>query len=514
MKNKWIRPYALLSVCFLLIGVLFTACGKKNGDSANTGETDTAAATQSSGETTEQKKYDGVDGGGRDVLILNRVADSYLFAYNEVEASEDDISGSDLVNSTLYTRNFHVNELLNVNLVSAQMTAGKMTTTIRNENMNGLKTYDFMMHMAQDTFMLGVEGMLYEWNLIPYIDMSQDYWMTDFYNTTSIGGFNFYCPGSANISAYNTVGVTFFNKQLREAYRLENPYDLAKEGTWTIEKMQEMCRVVTSDTDGYPGMSYRDTYGLAVNSFVWQPFFYSSGYMMVEKDENDIPYLSATSSEMSEIVFNLLTAINDMVNNPELALLSNREEYSNAQFTAPNLETEIFLNNRSLFWVENIYGQYSLRDMQNDYGILPMPKWNERAPYASYTHAGHSSVMSVPRSAPDLKLSGAVIEEMTAYSEEVLIPEFYEQTIRIRGSRDAESYEMLDIIYENVFIDLAVVMRNSGLGLDAAIRNMLNFNDSGFSTMFKSQGRSYSGMIDSLAVKFATNAAKQYETNE
>ena len=338
--------------------------------------------------------------------------------------------------------------------------------------------------------------------------------MIDFYDMTSIGGYNFYCPGAANISAYNTVGVTFFNKQLRMNHSLENPYDLVKEGNWTIEAMQEMCRTVTADTDGYPGMTYKDTYGLAVNSFVWQPFFHSSGYAMVEKNENGVPYLSAAGGEMSEIVNNILSVITSMVNDTSMAILTNREEYSGAVFEAGNLETDIFLGDRALFWVENIYGQYSLRDMKTDYGILPMPKWNAAADYTSYSHAGHASVMSVPLTAPEVRLSGAVLEEMTAYSDKVLIPEFYEETIRVRGTRDEESYEMLDIIYQKIVIDLGVVMVASGLGLDTAIRGMLNFNDTGFSIMFKSQGTGYQKIIDNLALSFANHAADQYRETD
>ena len=99
---------------------------------------------------------------------------------------------------------------------------------------------------------------------------------------------------------------------------------------------------------------------------------------------------------------------------------------------------------------------------------------------------------------------------MASYSSKYLIPEFYEQTIRVRGVRDEQSYEMMDIIYKTVIIDLAVVMKPSGLGLDNAIRGMLNFNDTGFSSMFGSQGSGYETTIGKLASDFANHAASQY----
>ena len=500
--KKMMKRLALLLAVLTVCSVLFCACGGESTDETNT-----------QGSTEENKvKYDGINGGGREFIVLSRELEGYLFAYEEVDVIVD-AESDDRVSSAVYNRDQHINETFGVTVVGSKMTREKMRKEVENCQLGGLQTYDVVMGMVEDSFGLSVSGYLYEWGRIPYVDMTQSYWMTDFYESTTIGGYNFYCPGAANISAYNTVGVTFFNKQIISDLSLSNPYELAKAGTWTVEEMQEMCKTATLDSDGLTGMTYLDTYGLAVNSFVWQPFFYSSGYMMVEKDDNDVPFLSATNAGTAENVNNLLESITKMVNDTEMAILTNRSEHSNAEYQAANLETDIFLKERALFWVENIYGQYSLRDMK-DYGILPMPKWNSAGEYISYAHAGHSSVMSVPLTAPDLKLSGAVLEEMTAYSQNTLIPEFYEQTIRLRGVRDAESYEMLDIIYENIIIDLGVVMKYSGLGLDTAIRGMLNFNDTSFSVMFDSQGEGYETKIGELATKFASNAAKQYSEAE
>ena len=114
----------------------------------------------------------------------------------------------------------------------------------------------------------------------------------------------------------------------------------------------------------------------------------------------------------------------------------------------------MFLSDRALFWVEAVYGQYNLRDMRSAYGILPMPVWNVGDPYVpTHTPGTHSSVMCVPVKASDLAFFGAVMEDMAYISERTIIPEFYEQTIRRRGVRDSESYEMPGIIYQTIIID-------------------------------------------------------------
>lgn len=496
MKIQNIKKFICLLLALLLIIPSTSACKKNDKESSATKE-----------HSTEGKKYD-VNGGGRDFIVLTREADTYMFAYNEVLVPAD--AQNDRVSAAVFNRNEHVNDLLNINIVASVLSRNAIKSEVEKDCMAGTQMYDLVMSMVEDTFSLAINGYLTEWGRIPHVDETKEYWMTDFFNATSIGGYHFFCPGAANISAYNTVGVTFFNKEIRDRLKLTDPYELVRQDKWTFEQMKLMCAAVTADTDGYPGMSYRDTYGLAVNAFVWQPFFYASGYMMVEKDNNDIPYLSATQDGMSETVINLLTQITSMVNNPTLAILTNREEYTNAEYSASNLETDIFVNDRALFWVENVYGQVNLREMKSDYGILPMPKWSEEGEYVSYTHAGHASVMSLTKTTADIALSGAVMEEMASYSDMVLIPEFYEQTIRIRGSRDGESLEMLDVIYGHIVIDLGIIMKSSGLGIDTAIRNMLKFNDTGYSSMFAGQGKGYRELLSRLSATFANNAAEQY----
>lgn len=170
----------------------------------------------------------------------------------------------------------------------------------------------------------------------------------------------------------------------------------------------------------------------------------------------------------------------------------------------------MFLSDRALFWVEAVYGQYNLRDMRSAYGILPMPVRNVGAPYVSYTHAGHSSVMCVPVKAPDLAFSGAVMEDMAYISERTIIPEFYEQTIRRRGVRDSESYEMPGIIYQTIIIDLAQVMKNAGLILDAGVREQLIDNSSDVASFFTGNRSALTAKLTSLSALFTEQGNRQY----
>lgn len=446
-----------------------------------------------------------LNGGGREFHIITRVTEGYLFAYDEVANNG---VASDRVNSAVTSRNRQLETKYNIVIVGDTYLSSKLQQQVETDANSGMHLYDLAMPMAEKALNLATGGFLTEWDRIPSVDVSRDYWMTNFFENTTIGGFHFFCPGSANISAYNTIGVTFFNKQLLGLYDgLENPYELVRSGDWTFEVMQEMCSVATDDLDGN-GMDENDRYGLAVNAFCWQPFYYASGSTMVRKDERDIPYLAVYQDGANEAVYDRLSRIVQFVNDKSRALLTNN--YSVKGLPTENLESYMFLSDRALFWVEAVYGQYNLRDMKSAYGILPMPVWNAGDPYVSYTHAGHSSVMCVPVKALDLNFSGAVMEDMAYTSERTVIPEFYEQTIRHRGVRDSESYEMLGIIYQTVIIDLAQVMKNAGLILDAGVREQLIDNSTDVASFFTGNRSALTSKLTSLSAAFTEQGSRQY----
>lgn len=467
--------------------------------SADTGETSTSSADPL------DPGLPALDGGEREFHIITRVTEGYLFAYDEV--ANNGIA-SDRVNSAIVSRNRQLETKYRISIVGDTYLSSKLQQQIEKDVNGGTHLYDLAMPMAEKALNLAIGGFLTEWDLIPSVDVSHSYWMSDFFDNTTIGGYHFFCPGSANISAYNTIGVTFFNKQLLGQYPdLESPYDLVRSGEWTFETMREMCSVVTEDLDGN-GMDENDRYGLAVNAFCWQPFFYASGDTMVRKDENDIPYLAVYQSGSNETVYNRLSQIVQFVNDRSRALLTNN--FSAAGLPTENLETYLFLQDRALFWVEAIYGQYNLRNMTSSYGILPMPVWNAGDDYVSYTHAGHSSVMCLPRQVSDAAFSGSVMEDMAYISERTVIPEFYEQTIRLRGIRDNESYEMLDIIYDRIIVDLAQVMKNAGLILDAGVREQLIDNVPDVASFFAGNRSALETKLSSLSAAFAEKGNRQY----
>ena len=108
-------------------------------------------------------------------------------------------------------------------------------------------------------------------------------------------------------------------------------------------------------------------------------------------------------------------------------------------------------------------GCNSLRDMEDSYGILPIPKYDEyQDSYYSRVNNYHDSLIAVFNTAGDPEAVGAALEVLSYYSYYNIYPQFYEVVIQGRGTRDDDSRRMLDIIFSTRTYDLGLIYGTEG----------------------------------------------------
>ena len=485
----------LLVLALMMALPLLVACNNTNpNDTESTEPDETEEVTVPENEENPNIPAMSV---GREVSILARVyGKDYTYQYTEVEDSGE----SEPVNEAVVERNYFIEEKYDVIITPVIKNPSEIVPNLETSIMgNSSYTYDIVMPMMSNAMQAAARGFLVEWDRIPYVDQNKSYWMTHIFETTSLGGYHFFAPGDTNLSAYNTAQVAFFNKEMHKDLGLDNIYDLVKQDQWTVEKMMEMCAVAGTDVTGDGTGTLDDIYGVISATMIWQPLFYNSGIKIITKDQNDLPSLSGFSDNSAQ----LYDVIEDIV---ELTNTHNAGGVTNALGLSGN---EKFTSDGALFWIECIYGQFKVKDMESDYGIVPVPVWNEGDEYYTNIHTNFSSVTCVPTNVMSLEFSGALAEDMAYYSQQMVIPVYYEQTIRLRGVRDDESYEMLDYIYDNVSTDLALVF--SGMTIDSVIRDLIATNSSDVIVSTMQQNLpTFKDIMDTITTAFCNEGAKQY----
>ena len=92
-----------------------------------------------------------------------------------------------------------------------------------------------------------------------------------------------------------------------------------------------------------------------------------------------------------------------------------------------------------------------IREMTDDYGVLPYPKLDESTDgYGTYLSGTFSAQMiSVNQPQESWHKMGTIVEALNVYSHELVLPAIYEVTLKTKTSRDENSIEMLDLILDS-----------------------------------------------------------------
>mgnify|MGYP002514011844 CR=1 FL=1 len=117
-------------------------------------------------------------------------------------------------------------------------------------------------------------------------------------------------------------------------------------------------------------------------------------------------------------------------------------------------EQPSFKDGRSLFNVSMAKGCNSLRDMEDSYGILPIPKYDEyQEQHASLVWMHHDCVLGIPASCSNKEAISVVLEHMSYISYYDVYPIFYDTIILGKSARDQQSKEMLELVFQTRSFD-------------------------------------------------------------
>lgn len=144
----------------------------------------------------------------------------------------------------------------------------------------------------------------------------------------------------------------------------------------------------------------------------------------------------------------------------------------------------------------------TLRDMNTDFGILPMPKKDvSQEAYHSYMHAGNSTTTAIPITNGDFDRIGRIIEDMAYQSSRTVRPAYYEVTLKGKVARDDSTAHMLDIIYSDINLDLAILY-GAVLPIDSQMRNFLITGETDYLSKITSLKKSCQRKIDEIVEIF------------
>lgn len=381
--------------------------------------------------------------------------------WNDFEAEAD---STNVVESAIYKRNQYILDKYDVEIVnedivkySSAMGSGDGYKKLYNNYMAGDHIYDAAMIGTYDIANLALNGILYDLNDVEHIDLGKSYWDQKANADLSMNGKMYYTTGDISVADNRATYVLFFSKSMIDMYGLESPYDLVRDNEWTLEKFGEMVKTVGTDNNNDGIYGKEDTFGLLTPTDTHLA-------ILAAADER-----IATINDEGKLE---LTFYNERVVNLYDAYLNIASDHShsyNYQYnyatgktglTSTNEErVSMFNNNQGLFYSHTMFYMDHLRDIENDFGIIPYPKYDaSQDSYGNLVSAWHAQFLCVPDTATPEVLSrtGIILEELAYMGDVVLTPAYYEKTLHGQYVRDEESSEMLDIIFANLVYDMGI----------------------------------------------------------
>ena len=445
------KTFALM-FALLLLATVFASC--KTNEPVTSKPKDDVSQTVSQADPLEHLK--GYNYNGAEIVFLVEGDHRQLYRSSDVLGSE---IAPDVIVDAVDARNKRVEELLNIKIKEFRTDATtSMVDLVRTSANVGDNAYDVIMPYIPDAAAMLTEGLLSDLNKYDIFRFNNDYWDGNANKYFSVGGKLFFATGDMTLLAFDCTHALVFNKTVLERFDInENPYELVKQGKWTLDKLLEMAAKVTSDTDGDNKMTYKDTWGFFINSNYATSLFLGSGLTLTGRDSEDMPTI-AIASNASAAADAVGKIVNAFSNERTTILIESFIAEANASGSNVWAEaTKAVAENRALFRSMAIIDMNDLADFEVSYGILPTPKMSESQPnYHSFVSTIYASSLAIPARLDTKERSAVVIEAMSAASGDVK-NKYYEVLLKGRRIADEDSSDMLDIIFNNRVYDLGVI---------------------------------------------------------
>lgn len=442
-------------VLLVLFAMLLSGCSQsKDAETGNGTGADTSALTETApevgAETEIPDDLPAVKFGGRDFRTYTRdcgncphISGLYI----------EELTG-DVVNDAVYARNLSVEERFDVKIV-APITgtdgecAALNTAVNAGDDFCDVANWHYK-HLGDSA----AKGYFVDMRSIGVLGMDKPWWYQNVNDAYSVGGHYYVMVGMYDIDNFLDNICMYFNKNLfAVTFPDEDLYTLAKEGKWTVDKFMTLAAQSAIDLDGDGVMDpTKDQYAYGhangysfVYQFAWQQ-------PVTERDSDGYPVTCINTSHMTDMVEKLHSML--FVNSENIV------EESSVQ--AENA----FKEDREMFQLHSLKAaSTTFRDMDSDFGILPVPKWDE-AQNGYYTHAtAHTSAVAIPvtKDNDGFVFAETILEAMAAEGYRQVRPAVYEVAMKSKYTRDEISYEMIDIVVRGRTADFAEIFDQWGL---------------------------------------------------
>lgn len=490
--KKFIR-LASLAMAGLAVTACLASCGDDSGKANETTATTTASDSTS---TVEQVKdlYGSLDYTGQKFRILALEAGQQWYTFISDTANEVwfEDAGSDVLQKAIYERNDQTQKLLGIEITPVWGGGSdKIYERLIQDTAAGVDDYDVAFLSLANALTVAQSGATMNFNNTSTFDPEHSWWNQKFIKECTLYNEDLYAvAGALNIWDDCSNNCYIFNKDLLEKYDVAIPYDAVFDGTWTLDTLVEDIKKLTVDVNGDQEFDENDNWGIGT---------YGSGVSFALSGF-DGGIAKMTDDGYPEIVCNNEITIQKCKD--WFDKVTNSECLYNLGVNGTTSYEDLFEQGQLAFGMTNLTHPFKLRNMNDEYGILPEPKYNtDQAEYTSTVNTAFFTSYVLPKNCQDPDMAAACLEVMSGYSVDTLDDSLHTILFGSKLTRDQESRKVLTMISDTISFDWAGIGGwNNGLGACFEMRQGSSFTlASSLASTVDSAQEGLNAMLDAFA---------------
>ena len=531
----------LLVAMFMVVALASCAGGGNVADGSgsdgqgggNAGGNVTQKATDEYGQEsfTSVVPVDTLDFEGETLKILHRDALNVQREWYK-DTTEDDLD------EVIAMRNEAVAETLNIDVQYEAMASSNyedclntFTNAIKEDVDNDFHYYDIVANYAYAGANVAVRDYianLADKEVFPYFEFSLPCWNQAIVETTLINDQLYYITGDLNLSTFDKSMVVFLNKTMYEKKKgaddPEDLQDLALEGYDSANKQgqpggftyDDLYRwsTVVEETNGESGYQHDDFHAISaafgsipLDAF---PYAWDLEYLTTEADGSH-SYNIVGNNKIEEAIIKVQSLLDGSISQG----VANNDDTGNCSLGGYSEPIAHFAADKSIFALHLLYqneeDNTTLREMESEFGLLPMPKYDtDQIDYGTTSHDAYTLMTVIDHSQSSTPTKGEMISAYLQYSTEesytnvrgyyinrIVKPKYF-GTDDTNGSV-TKSIELFNIIADNVeFTFISIYAPQLNGVLNNCWRDVVTGNHAGGATTAEGAYSSDSSTFDTM----------------
>lgn len=486
----YLKSIFTIMLVFVIIVGLFASCSSNINDVNDPSTSDSKTSSDSSMDS--NAVLDDLperDFGGEDFVIYTREERKYEFLAEELN--------EEFINDKIYERNAAVEERFKV-IIKTKSEPGEewgggvhenFINSIRTQINGGTANFDVIAGYAAIIPSVVAEGLFYNWYDIENVNFNKNYWSQDLIKQLTVNNRMFLLTGDIALSMWQSLQGIYFNKTEAENSSIGNLYQMVYDKQWTYDKMVSISKSVSRNEDGVETWTENDFYGYITAKTTQVDVYLDAFNIPVTSKTEDGLIFTVNCAKTHDTLFKL----HDFLN-------IDNSSYSNFSYTTESMK--MFAEGKGLFTPDALQAGETLKNYDIEYGILPMPLYDENQEKYNTTCQDYFSLFVVPNTSLDTEFIGFMMEALCSESSKSVVNQYYETILKSRYTHDDDSKNMIDIIREGVLFNFGYLYSYSMDWPAHQLNMILRTGSTGFEATWQANESKFNSNLEKVLAPY------------